>query len=182
MKKIKTAVSLVIVIILISSGCNKLENLLDVTFNAEYAVDLEAVIPPSLNLKQASGTFSASATIDPASNADFSRYADKIKEIEITSISAEVLNISKPLTLKMASIAVFSDTRSTSWNFTEEIITVGKILTLGNESNQWIIVQNILEDKNIFTVFIDGETDVDDVMFTLEITIKTIVTANPLGN
>jgi uncharacterized protein involved in propanediol utilization len=91
-----------------------------------------------------------------------------------------VLSINKPVTIKMASIAIFSETGSTAWNFSNEAITVGKILTLGNESSQWIIAQNIFTDKNIFTILLDGETNVDDVNFTLEVTIKTKVTANPL--
>jgi hypothetical protein len=180
MKNIKSLVSLVLIIILASTGCKKLENLLDVTFNAEYTVNLEAVIPPASDLKQSAGVFSACKIIDPNSNSEFSAYADKIKKIEITSISAKVLSINKPVTIKMASIAIFSETGSTAWNFSNEAITVGKILTLGNESSQWIIAQNIFTDKNIFTILLDGETNVDDVNFTLEVTIKTKVTANPL--
>ncbi len=180
MKSIKTLISLVTIIILASSGCNKLENLLDVTFNAEYKANLEVIIPTALILKQSTGMFSASKTIDPASNSEFLAYADKIKKIEITSISAKVISINKPVTLKVASIAIFSETRSTAWNFSNEAINVGKVLTLGNETNQWIITQNIFNDKNIFTIFIDGETNVEDISFTLEVTIKTKVTANPL--
>ncbi len=150
------------------------------TFNAEYAVNLEAIIPPSVSLKESEGIFSASATINPNSNAEFSRYADKIKDIEITSISAKVISLSKAVTIKTASIAVFSETRSTAWSFSNETISVGKVLSLDNNSNQWIIVQDILNDKNIFTIFIDGETDVNDVTFTVEVTVKTKITANPL--
>lgn len=182
MIKTKSFVSLVVVIILVLSGCQKIENLLDVTFNAEYSVDLEAVIPPISNTKQADAIFSASATIDPNSNSKFSQYAEKIKDIEITSISAEILSISKPVTLKVASIAVFSESRNAAWNFTNEILTAGKILSLSNSSNQWTIIQNIIKDKETFTIYIDGETDVDDVSFTVEVTVKTKVTANPLNN
>ena len=182
MKKAKQFLILVAVIILVSSGCNKLENLLDVTFNAEYTVNLGAVTYPSQGLKQSTGLFSASATIDPTSNSDFLKYAEKIKEIEITSVSAKVLSINKPFTIETASIAVFSESRNTAWNFTNEIINIGKFFTLGNNSDQWAIIHNIIEDQNTFTVLVDGETNVDNVEFTLEITIKTKITANPLEN
>jgi len=167
-------------IAIISDGCSKMENLLDVTFNVEYSANLEAVVPPLENFKNSLGHFSASATIDPISNNDFQQYADKIKECQITSISARVVEISKQLTLEHASIAVFSSTRQTSWSFTDEVITVGKTLTLDNENNQWDVIQNILEDQNSFTIDLVGQTDVDDVQFTIEITIKSRITANPL--
>jgi hypothetical protein len=165
-----------------SSSCNKLAGLLDVSFNAAYSVQLDAVVPPNDGLKQTEGMFSASATIDPNSNAEFLKYANKIKDIQINSISAKVLSISKPVTIETASISIFSGTKNTSWNFTNELINAGKILTLGNDSNQWMDVQNILNDKNVFTVFVDGKTDVDDVEFTIEVTINAKITANPLGN
>lgn len=165
-----------------SSGCKKLASLLDVTFNTEYSVELDAIVLPKNGLKQTEGVFSTSATIDPNSNAEFLKYAHKIKDIEITSISAKVLSISKPVIIETASISIFSETKNTSWNFTNELISLGKVLTLGNESNQWIKVQDILGDKNIFTIFVDGHTNVDDVEFTIEVTINATITANPLGN
>ncbi len=181
MKISKSFLALVAIIVLTSSCCNKLEDLLDVTFNVEYSVDLDAIVPPLANLKTTNGNFSASASIDPNTNEKFAEYADKIKGVEITSISAKVLEISKQVTIEHASIAVFSGTKNTSWAFSNEILTVGKILTMGNESGQWTIVQDILEDKNIFTVDVVGETDVDDVEFTIEITIRSKVIANPLN-
>jgi len=182
MKNIKYLTPLIIIIVMSSSSCKKLADLMDVSFNTAYSVQLAAVVPPDHVLKQTEGIFSASATIDPNSNAEFLKYAHKIKDIEITSISAKILSISKPVTIETASISIFSDTKNTSWNFTNELINAGKILTLGNDSNQWIIVQNILNDKNIFTVIVNGKTDVDDVEFTIEVTINATITANPLGN
>lgn len=163
-------------------GCQKIKNLLDVTFNVEYSVNLDATIEPAINLSQNAGLFSVNTTIDPYNDAEFSRYAQKIKEIQITSISAKILTINKPLTLYNASVVVFNGTRYTFWDFDNETLSVGKILDLGNNSNQWSTVQNILLDKNIFTILIDGETDVDDAEFTIEVTIISKIIANPLEN
>jgi len=182
MKNIKYLIPLIVIIVMSSSSCKKLTGLLDVSFNTAYSVQLLAIVPSNNSLKQTEGVFSASATIDPNSNAEFLKYAHKIKDIEITSISAKVLSISKPVTIETASISVFSGTKNTSWNFTNESINLGKVLTLGDESNQWIIVQDILGDKNIFTVFVEGKTNVDDAKFTIEVTINAIITANPIGN
>ena len=182
MKKLKNQIPIIILVILTLSGCNKLEELFDVTFNAEYSVDLNAIVPPSNDLKQSQGNFSASDTINPNSNTDFQAYAEKIKDIEITSISAKVISISKQVTIEMANVSISSGTLNTSWNFSNEVITAGKVLTFDNESGQWNKVQDIIESLETFTVFIDGTTDVDDVEFTLEVTIKTKITANPLDN
>ncbi len=182
MKKLQKLILLIVLVIFVSTGCNKLEELLDVTFSTEYSVNLNAIVPPSNYLKQDEGNFSASGTINPNSNTDFLTYADKIKDIEITSISAKVISISKQVTIEMANISISSSNLNTSWNFSDEVITVGKVLTFGNESGQWNKVQDILESLNTFTVFIDGKTDVNDVEFTLEINIKSIITANPLEN
>jgi hypothetical protein len=182
MNKLKNLFPILILLIFTSTSCNKLEELLDVTFSTEYSVELNAIIPPSNHLKEAQGNFSASATINPNSNSDFSTYANKIKEIEITSITAKVISISKQVTIEMANISVSSGDLNTSWNFSNEVITAGKILSLGNDSNQWGKVQDILENLNTFTVFLDGTTDVDDVEFTIEVTINSKITANPLEN
>lgn len=180
MKNAKSLISFIAIIVITTSSCKKLANILDVTFNTSYTVELKAMVPPYSGLKQADGMFSVSATIDPNSNVSFLKYAHKIKEIQISSISAKVIGISKPVTIETANISIFSTEKNASWNFTNELISVGKVLTFGNETNQWISVQDILNEKNIFSVLIEGKTDVDDVEFTIEVTINAKITANPL--
>jgi len=182
MKNVKYIIPLITIIVMSLSSCKKLVGLLDVSFNTAYSVQLDAIVPPNNGLKQTEGMFNASATIDPNSNAEFLKYSDKIKGIQITSISAKVISISKPVNIETANISIISETKRTSWTFTNELMSVGKILTLGNESNQWISVQDILSEKILFTILVNGQTDVDDVEFTIEVTINAIITANPLEN
>lgn len=169
-----------IITIMIFSGCKKIKELFDISFDVEYSVQLDVIVPPKLNQKAALGSFSANATIDPLSDSEFSRYLDKIKSIEITEISAKVISISRNVTLESASIFIYSNQFETEWSFINEIITVGKVLSLDNDAGQWNTIQNLLEAKSSFNIEIMGETDVDDAQFTFELTVKSRITANPL--
>jgi len=151
--------------------------LLDVKFDANFKSDLNIDVPTGTK----SATFSAEATIDPQSNTDFAEYGSKIKEIEIKEAKATILAINKTVVMENAEISVTSGSMTPAkWNYSNETLAVGTVLTLGNESGQWDNVQAILNAQNAFTTAINGTISEDDVQFTLQIEIKTSVTANPL--
>ncbi len=161
---------------LIFSGCKKAEEALDVTFDATYKADINIDVPAAVR----NASFNESVTIDPASDPDVSKYWDKIKKFEIQAITGEITSISKEVTLVSATLSIFNDTRNAQWTFNNVPLTVGTTLTLDNSSGQWDKVAQILKDKKVFTISVNGEVSEGDVSFTILVTIKTKVTASPL--
>jgi hypothetical protein len=181
MKKSIQAILLVFLLGIIYSGCEKTKSLLDVKFDAKFETNVPVVVEPADLKKTLYGVFYASATIDPMSNSDFAEYADKIKDISIKSVTAEVISISKPAVLLSADLTISSEGVSpAAWSFSNENLEVGKTLTLDNGAGQWSRVQTMLNNKKLITVVIEGSTDEDNLTFTLKVTINTEVTANPL--
>lgn len=181
MKKTLQLLALLVITAIVYSGCEKSKSLLDVKFDADFKTDLNVDVP-GVDVKiSPNGVFSASATIDPMTNDDFAEYAEKIKNVKVKEVLAEVTAVNKPFVLLHCNLLISSPGYDTAeWIFMNESMAVGKIFTLGNEAGQWDKVQTMLDDKKELTVSMNGETDEDDVEFTLRITIKTEVTANPL--
>lgn len=182
MKRILTLSFLVIALAMSFSACEKLKSLADVKFDAEFQTDLDVTVTPSLNKAGIDGVFSASATIDPLSDSEFKKYAEKIKKIEITDATAEIITINpSPVQLISAELkATSAGMADAQWNFANETLSAGTKLNLSNANNQWTNLQAILDNKVIFTVSLNGQTDVNDATFKLRVTYKTKITANPL--
>jgi PBP1b-binding outer membrane lipoprotein LpoB len=182
MKKFKQISFLLLFASIIFSGCEKIKSLADVTFEAEFSTDLPVQVLPTKNNSNVNGAFFETATIDPLSDSEFAKYADKIKKIEVVEATAEIISINpSPITLITANLeASATDFSSAVWTFTNESLTQGKIITLGNENSQWTNLQNILDSKEVFTVTLQGQADVDEASFTVRIKYKSKITANPL--
>ncbi|PKP52194.1 MAG: hypothetical protein CVT92_09985 [Bacteroidetes bacterium HGW-Bacteroidetes-1] len=173
---------LIVFLCLLFAGCEKIKSIADVTFDAEFTADLPVDVVPTSLKAGVNGTFFETATIDPLSNSDLATYADKIKKIEVIEASAEVLSIDpSPVLLLSTTLSATSGVFSpATWSFNNESLTVGKIITLDNENSQFSNLQSILDSKEIFTVTLQGQTDVDEASFTVRVKYKTKVTANPL--
>lgn len=179
MKTISKILLLLTFIAVVSPGCEKAKDLLDIKFNADFTSDLNVVIPAGTQ-RSLNASFFEEATIDPNSNTEFAQYANYIKDIQINGVTGTVLTINKDVTLTTANLTVSSEgSTSAVWVFTNQPIAAGTTLTLGNENGQWDNVEAILNSQNVFTVTLSGEADQDDVQFTFEYTISTTITANP---
>ncbi len=148
-------------------SCDKIDELTEVDFKATYDADLEV----ESYSRDANGDFYAFATINPSSNQDFHKNKDKIKEINILSVSGEVLSLNKDFKLN-ANLSIYSDNYTADWSESEFPMYVGAVLTLGNENKQWDNVRNIANEKAPYHVSISGNTSEDDLSFTLRVTIK----------
>ncbi|KAF0128972.1 MAG: hypothetical protein FD155_2797 [Bacteroidetes bacterium] len=179
----KTLLKLSFILLLIgfgNTGCEKIKSLADVTFDANYESTIDVDVVPSA-LKATNGTFFETVTIDPLSNSDMATYANLIKDIDVVEVSAEVISLSTPVQLISATLnASSTGFTDASWSFANETLTVGKVLTLSNDAGQFDNLQKILTSKNVFTVTLQGQTDVNEATFSLLMTFKTRVTANPL--
>jgi len=173
MKNLKYLLMLILFTGVVFPGCKKA---LDVKFNATYHTDLNVDV--SAGLRNVS--FNESSTIDPASDPNFSKYFDKIKEIEVQDIKVEITSITKNVNLVTGTLSIYNESRSAAWNMNDIPLEVGTVITLDNSSGGWSTVSQILKDKQTFTVHVEGEVDEGDVSFTMKVTITTKVTANPL--
>ena len=109
------------------------------------------------------------------------KYAEQIKDLKITKVTAEITSITKPVTLVSGKLKVSaSGFTTTEWNFTNVALSLGTKLSIGNETGQITNVQSMLKSLKLVTVELSGETDQAPVKFTLKVTYETEITANPL--
>lgn len=180
----KTIIRIFFTVLLIGifmPGCEK--GLLDVKFESDFVADLNAdVAGKSLGKSVAQTfTFSTSDLVDPLSDDEVNKYKDQIKDVSLTQVSAEITSISKAVKLVSGKLKVTSTGFSSAeWNFSNQTLQVGSILSIGNETGQITNVQTMLNSLNPITVTLSGETDQGNVQFTLQVTFSTEITANPL--
>lgn len=166
------------------AGCNKVKSLADVTVHPSFNEDINVTVPPVAGIKSTTGTtvsFSNSVTVDPTSDSEVSKYANKIKSWSIDSISATFNNVSTPVTLTNVDLKVTNGTKTFSWQTSSITIQDGTILALGNSSGQIDTFNQILSAKQPFTITLSGTSDQANVTFTLSVAIKTSMVVNPLG-
>ncbi len=159
-----------IVGVMSATSCSKLET----EFEASYDADLEVYTARDMD-----GAFSAYATINPDDNSDFRKNKDKIKNIDIISVSGKVIETNKSFLLS-AILSVYSDKNSTGWTVSGLPVSVGTVLTLGNEDGQWDIIKQIANEKKTYHVSLIGNTSEDDISLTVRVTIKYRVTAKAI--
>lgn len=179
MKNVIKMMSVAIFASLIFISCNKVKSLADVTFDTTFTADLDCVVPPA-GAREINGTFSASAVINPAADPDVAEYLDNIVSYEILSMTGTITSISKDVNLVSATASVYNTSSTASWSFTNVPLSVGATLNFSNDNGQWATVDQILMTGQEFTVSLDGQTDEDDVTFTVQLAIETEITANPL--
>jgi hypothetical protein len=180
MKNVFKLASIILLTSLVFVSCNKVKSLADVTFDTTFTADLDCVVPPA-SAREIDGTFSSSAVINPASDPDVAQYLDNIIGYDILSMTGTITSISADnVTLSSSTASVYNASNNASWQFTDVPLTVGATLNFGNENGQWSTVDQILMTGQEFTVSLEGETNEDDVTFTVQLAIETQVTANPL--
>jgi hypothetical protein len=159
-------------------SCDKVSDLNTVNFDADFSADLNCETSPAA-IRTLIPTFSSSAVINPTSDPNVNIYLNNIKGYEIVSIKATVTSMSQEnVTITTSTFNIHNFQSTAEWTIANELLTVGKVITLGNENGQMTTVSQILKDGQEFTVMITGEADFNDVTFTLKVDIETKVTAN----
>lgn len=167
--------------LMFSTGCDKAKSLLDVNFDANYTVDMNMTVPASTSIKAVQSSFEGSATIDPTSNADVSKYLKLIKSWKVNELTGTFKNVTKEAVLQNGTLTISSDAGTATWTDENVQIKDGGKFTLDNSNGQWDELDKILSAKKIFNVHFAGTTDVDDFSFTLAVKIGSTITANPLN-
>ncbi len=181
MKKQITLFTITLFTLVFMSSCDKLKSLADVEFDANFESQMDVPIQPT-SLKTLPGTFNTSVTIDPLSNADFLKYKEKIKDISIIGATIEITELT-PTPITINGTLTASDTQnppnlSASWPINNEVLTVGKKITLS--TSQFVTLQQIFNLKTPFTVTFAGQSSASQGTIKVKVTYKTKVKANPL--
>lgn len=178
MKKLFIILTVMMVASIFLTNCDKVKDLNTVDFDAAFSDDLDcatAGVKSSLLVP----TFGASVVIEPTSDPNINIYLNNIKKYEIESVKATITSMSQEnVTVTTAYLLVKNFQYQAQWDFQNELLTTGKIITLGNENGQWDTVSDILMDGQEFTILITGEADLSGVTFTIKVDIETKVTAN----
>ncbi len=177
--KTRNIALLMLITVVAFSGCKKIEDALDVTFDTSFFSDLNAVVTEGTK-SGINGTFNVETSLDPTSDDNVAKYMDKIKSWEVTKIKAEIISTSKDATLTILNLGVANQNYSANWDFQNIAISVGTIITLDNENGQWNSINSILGDMEVFTFTTSGTTEEDQLEFKIRIEIDSEVTANPL--
>ena len=168
--------------LMLNTGCQKVKSLLDVKFNANYAVDLNISVPSTGSVKELKTNYSGSVDINPTANSEVSKYLHLIKAWHVEEITGTFKNVSKVVTLKSATLSITSDAGNTSWSFSNIQIKNGGSIILDNNNHQLDTLDKILIAKKPFKVSFSVDAGQGGFSFTLGVAIKTQITANPLAS
>ncbi len=182
MKKYITILSIMFITAAFLSSCEKLKSLADVEFDADFESELDVPISPT-SLKSTQGAFNKTETIDPLSNADFQKYKDKIKNIDVKQAEITITQLNpSPIVVSTATLsAMMLNMPSATWSISNETLTVGKVIVLDNNQQQFDKLKDIINQKKPFDVNLQGVASVDQGSFKVKVKFKTRVKANPLN-
>lgn len=117
--------------------------------------------------------FSGFADIDPTAHTDFMEHFDSFEDVQITGLTAEVLDVSwTGVTINWITFKIYHSNDEAVWSFTNIPVEPGEVITLDNSNGQWDTVKKIVKKKEIFFVTVEGESSHGDVHFTLLIQSK----------
>ena len=179
MKKLLNLLFLTVVISMIFTSCDKVDDLNTVNFDATFSGDVNCVTAGGLKSTLNNPVFSASAVIEPTSDPNVNIYLSNIQKYEIESIKATITSMSQEnVTIISADLTIHNFQHDAVWAFQNELLTTGKTITFSNENGQWDTVSSILKDGQEFTIILTGEADFTSVTFTVKVEIETKVKAN----
>lgn len=170
-----------------NAGCEKIKDLADVSFDANFDTEMNVDVKPTAQKSGLEmGSFSETADIDPNTNEDFKTYASKIKEIKITKVVFEIIEITNAPnnTVQLGSATLSVDKTgytSAKWMESAQALTLGTKFEYSTMDAQFTYLQNILNSKEVFTVNFYGTADPVDASFKVKVSINSTIVANPLN-
>ena len=96
-------------------SCEKLKSVADVEFDTAMSTDLDIAVEQAVKSTLDGFSYSAEAAIDPTSDPEVKKYADKIKKYEVTSLTVTVTGVSESgVTLGQGTWFMISDASSSA--------------------------------------------------------------------
>ena len=173
---LKILVSVIAIVALSIASCNKVKALLDIKFDVDVKVDMTVKADES-GLE--GGAFVVDKTIDPLADEEVKKYIDNIKGWEVLQLSILFKQVNPDFYLSEGLVKLSSAQKEVEWNLKDQQIKKDTKIDLSNDSGQWFIVNEIMNEKKPFNVHFSGIADPGS-NFVLELIIKTKITANPL--
>lgn len=176
----KTTAKILFLLLLVGSIATGCKKLLDVEFDADFKATMDIDVPAT-SLKADSYPFSGTTIIDPTTNADYLKYADKIVDVELTGVTGTITSVNPTgVNLLSGIVEVSKEGFNTVTIFTTQSVPIAVGTTVIYDGT-WSDFNAIFKDQNPITIRYYGETDQPGVTFTYELVFATTVTANPLN-
>ena len=167
----------VIICVTIISSCSLFENLDDVNFDADVAVDFFVNETES---NPEGGTYVGQAILDITSDADVAEYADKIKDVKVNKVTYLVTGLTQSdVTFSNGSLMTISNSKViatlTNLPLTESV--TGEF-TIDTEGFSQLSAK--LKNLESETILLQGSLSETPIAFTVKCIFNVTVTANAL--
>ena len=173
---LKTSLALILTVSVIITGCNKVKGLLDINFDADFTVDMSVDASDS---GLGNGSFDVEETVDPLENDDVRKYIDNIKDWEATDLTLKFKQVAPEFDLSEGKAKMYNGNKEVTWNLEDQKITENTEVKLGNDNNQWTTVNEMIMQKEPFTIELSGKATPGS-QFKVQLVFNSKITANPL--
>ena len=160
------------------ASCSLLDIERDVELSATLNLDSVEQTMKSTN----AGGFTAAELVDPSTNEVVDEYADLVENYDVSEIVAVVRSVSEEGVVFLAgsTFSIYQGNKTESWSMGSDYpAEVGNIFEMTNLGDAYGMVADILLTGQPFYVAAVGQTNEGDVTITMEVTIRSRLTANP---
>ncbi len=173
MQKFSKIILTTVVVFFFLSSCEKIKDATSFDIEPSYTTMLECKVPAILNVTN-TAAYSGTTVIEPKSDTKVNIYLNSIQGYEIKSITATVTSLSFPsINLMSGDLILKNFNREIKWSLKNELMTVGKTLTLTNDKDQINQLAQSFKDGQEIGVISTGLADRSDISFTIKLEIKT---------
>jgi len=172
MEKISRVILTTLVVFFFLSSCDKIKDATTFDIEPTFTTMLECKVPAILHVTN-TAVYSGSTVIEPKSDSKVNIYLNSIQGYEIKSVTATVTSLSRNnITLISGDLILKNFNREIKWALKNELMTVGKTLTLTNDKDQLTQLSQSLKDGQEIGVISTGVADFSDISFTIKLEIK----------
>jgi len=173
----KSAFVLSLAFAFIMSGCESISNLLVVKVDTDIVVDLPVEVTSADMKTGGSYPFSVSKTFNPTDEPELVDYVDRIKSIDLSTMSATIVSTSDAFSLLTGTLVVSGNGETVSWSFTNASIDDGTTLDLANDDGQFDTISTMLSATGDVTIDFSGTSSMPAIQFVLQAVLSSIVSA-----
>lgn len=148
----------------------------DVEFDHVYKSDLQIDVPDGSK----GFLFDVNTILDPASSADYAKYADLIKDISINGIKGLVGTVNKTVTVKNLELVLESNGQEVSFQTPSMLFEEGATVTFESVAGEFDIISEWMKNKQAVNIQMRGESSEDDFQCTFSTETSVTVIADPL--
>ena len=176
MRKIKT-LAMVLVALIIMGSCDRITTDFDTNLKTTILADVQLPAEVKSTLKDVTTyPFSASQKLDVKDNSRINDYIDRLKEINVQSITATFTGIPPGETITELNISI----QSVALDLTLENLENGVSVTLDVSNHLLNAVSNELTDKHETNIIISGESTHAPMKLSTLMDFQVSVTARVL--